>query len=271
VTSLIRSDYRLPSAPTAPGNGWLVVAGQELRDIWLSWRGPIIVFVFSLLLSLLTYLAATNKELNIIDQRDTVKLVIHVTLGIGVAVSLLFSADAVSGERERETLESLLLTPVPRRQIGLGKLLAAVSVWPVIMLVAVPYVWALRVGAVLFTDAVVAGFLVGSLLIAAFASLGLIVSTFSSSNRLSLAASFFVFVTLVAPTQLTLKGWLGDLLNHVNPMTATTQYLDAIVVDSHAWNQDLVWLLSPVVAAAVATAAAFLIAGRLRLQGGIGR
>ena len=271
MTSLTGSDSSLRSAATAPANGWLVVAGQELRDLWLSWRGPIVVFVFSLLLSLLTYLAAINKELNILDQRDTVNLVVQITLGIGVAASLLFSADAVSGERERETLESLLLTPVPRRQIALGKLLAAVSVWPVLMLVAVPYVWALRAGAGLFADAIVAGFVVGSLLTAAFASLGMIVSTSSSSNRLSLATSFFAFVVLLAPTQLPLSGWFGDLIVRVNPVTAGSSFLDKVIVKDHGWGQESTLLIAPILAAIIALAAAFLVAGRLRLQGGIGR
>jgi ABC-2 type transport system permease protein len=249
----------------------MVVAGQELRDIWLSARGPVIVIMFSLLLSLLTYLAATNEELNIIDQKDTVNLVVQITLGVGVAASLLFSADAVSGERERETLESLLLTPVPRRQIALGKLFAAASVWPVMMIVAVPYVWVLKGGTGLFADAVLAGFVVGSLLTAAFGSLGLIVSIFSNSNRLSLALSFFVFVVLLAPTQLPLSGWFGDLILNINPVTAGSSFLDEVIAKEHGWGQESTLLIAPIAAALIATSLAFLIAGRLRLQGGIDR
>jgi ABC-2 type transport system permease protein len=271
LTSLTRGHSSLRSAGTTPANGWLVVAQQELRDIWLSWRGPIIVFAFSLLLSLLTYLAAANKELNIIDQRDTVNQVVQITLGIGVAVSLLFGADTVSGERERETLESLLLTPVPRRQIGLGKLLAAVSVWPVLMLVAVPYVWALRAGAVLFTDAVVAGFVVGSLLTAAFASLGVIVSILSNSNRLSLAASFFVFVVLLAPTQIPLSGWFGNHMARINPVTAGSRFVDRVIVKNHGLGQEWTLLIAPIIAAVIALAVVYVVADRLRLQGGINK
>ncbi len=271
MTSLSRSDASLQMAPTTPSGRWMAVAAQELRDVWLSARGPIILLVFSLLLSLLTYLAATNKELNIIDQKDTVNLVMQITLGIGVAVSLLFSADTVSGERERETLESLLLTPVPRRQIALGKLLAAASIWPVMLVVAIPYVWVLKGGAGLFADAVLSGFVVGSLLTAAFGSLGLIVSIFSNSNRLSLAASFFAFVVLLAPTQLPLSGWFGDLIVRVNPVTAGSSFLDNVIAKGHGWGQESDLLFAPVLAAIIATSVAFLIAGRLRLQGGIDR
>jgi ABC-2 type transport system permease protein len=248
-----------------------VVARQELRDIWLSARGPVIILAFSLLLSLLTYLAASNEELNILDQTDTVNLVMQITLGMGVAVALLFSADAISGERERETLECLLLTPTPGRQIALGKFLAAVSVWPVIIVVAVPYVWALRVGSGLFVDSILAGFIVGSLLTVAFASLGMIVSIFSNSNRLSLAASFFVFVVLLAPTQLPLSGWFGDIIINVNPVTAASTFLDRVIVKDQSWGDEVSLLIAPVLAALVAGTIAFIVSGRLRLQGGIGR
>ncbi|HLA19164.1 MAG TPA: ABC transporter permease subunit [Dehalococcoidia bacterium] len=271
MTTLSSRDIgRLP-VPAAPSGGWIVVAAQELRDVWLSARGPALVLVFSLLLSLLTYLAATNEELNIIDQKDTVNLVMQLTLGIGVAASLLFSADTVSGERERETLESLLLTPVPRRQIALGKLLAAASAWPVMIVVAVPYVWALKGGAGLLADAVLAGFVVGSLLTAAFGALGLTISIFSNSNRLSLLLSFFLFVALLAPTQLPLSGWFGDLITNVNPVTAGSTFLDNVVVKQRGWGQESTLLIAPIVAALIATSVAFLAAGRLRLQGGMDR
>jgi len=135
----------------------------------------------------------------------------------------------------------------------------------------VPYVWALRAGAGLFADAIVAGFVVGSLLTAAFASLGLLVSTFSNTNRLSLALSFFIFVVLLAPTQLPLSGWFGDLIVRVNPVTAGSIFLEKVVAKQHGWGQESALLIAPILAALIATSLAFLVAGRLRLQGGIER
>ncbi len=253
---------------SAPRLGWLIVAGQELRDLWLSARGPSIALGFSLLLSFLAYLAANNKDLNIIDQRDTVNLIVQMTLGIGVAASLLLSADAISGERERETMETLLLTPLSRRHIALGKLIAAGSIWPVLMLVAFPYIWVLARGLGIVPETIVVAVLTGSLLTIAFCALGLIVSIFSSSNRLSLAVSFFVFVALAAPTQLTFKGWLGGLLDRANPVTAAAEYVRGIVVRDHTFGQGLDWLWSPAIAAALGIALVFLLASQLRLRGG---
>ena len=120
----------------------------------------------------------------------------------GALVALLVAADAISGERERGTLESLLLTPAPRRHLVSGKLLAALSLWFAALIVAVPYVWFLGrdVGAV--DDALVAGLLVGTLVAVSLTAFGLIVSVLASTNRVSLSVSLFVLLALFAPTLL---------------------------------------------------------------------
>ena len=47
---------------------------------------------------------------------------LQVAVAVGSLLTLVVAADGVSGERERGTLESLLLTPVSRRGLLLGKL-----------------------------------------------------------------------------------------------------------------------------------------------------
>ena len=84
---------------------------------------------FSLLLSVIAYLVATNTDLNFLEQRESVSLTLQVATAVGALLALLVAGDAISGERERGTLETLLLTPAPRRQIATGKLLAALSLW----------------------------------------------------------------------------------------------------------------------------------------------
>jgi ABC-2 type transport system permease protein len=42
----------------------VVVLEQELRDLWLGGRGLLLSVGFSLLLSVIAYLTATNKALN---------------------------------------------------------------------------------------------------------------------------------------------------------------------------------------------------------------
>jgi ABC-2 type transport system permease protein len=252
--------------------GWTVVARQELRDLWLSGRGLLLAFGFSVLVSAITYLAATNEALNFLEQREAVNLTLQAAVAVGALLALLVAADAISGERERGTLETLLLTPLPRRQLLSGKLVAALSLWFVALLIAVPYVWFLadEVGAV--GDALGTGLLVGTLLAVSLTAFGLLVSSLASSNRLSLSVSLFVLLALFAPTQLPSgaeKGWVGEMLMRVNPFTAGEHYIVKVVIDQHSWTQDASWLVSPVAAAVVLSALALLTAPRfITLRGG---
>ena len=142
------------------------------------------------------------------------------------------AGDAISGERERGTLETLLLTPAPRRQIATGKLLAALSLWLAAFVVTVPYVWRLGSGVGIVAEALAVGLVVGTLLAVFLASLGILISVFSSSNRFSLSLSLFVLLALFAPSQLPSsaeQGWAGNLLMRFNPVTAGEHFVGRIV------------------------------------------
>ena len=227
---------------------------------------------FSLLLSVLAYLVATNRALNFLEQRESVNLTLQVAIAVGALLALLGAADAVSGERERGSLEALLLTPASRLELTTGKLLAAVSLWGAAFALTVPYVWFLGRGVGIVGVALAAGALVGTLLAVFLVSLGMLISVFARSNRVSLSVSLFALLVLFAPTQFPTgaqQGWLGDFLLRANPLTAGEHYVGKLVVDAHSWRVDISWLLSPIIAAfAFAALAAVAGARFLRLGGG---
>jgi ABC-2 type transport system permease protein len=257
---------------SSTSRGWAVVGAQEVRDLWLGGRGLTLSLAFSLLLSVLAYLTATNQALNFLEQREAVNLTLQVAIAVGALLALLAAADTVSGERERGTLESLLLTPVSRLQLTGGKLGAALTLWLAAFAITIPYVWFLGRGVGIVGDALATGVVVGSLLAVFLTSLGVVISVFARSNRVSLSLSLFVLLALFAPTQFPTgaqQGWAGDLLLRANPLTAGEHYVGKIVVDGHPWTQDAAWLTSPLVAAGVFLAAAAVLGGRfLRLSPG---
>ena len=248
-----------------PARGWAIVAEQELRDLWLGGKGALLGVAFSVLLSVIAYLTATNQALNYLEQRESVNLTLQVAIAVGSLIALLAAADAVSGERERSTLESLLLTPVSRLDLMVGKLLAALSLWLAAFVITVPYVWFLGRGIGLVGDTLVAGIFVGTLLALFLASLGLLISVLSSSNRVSLSVSLFLLLAVFTPTQLpssAQKGWAGELLLRINPLTAGEHYVGKILVNGHTWGEDASWLISPLVAAPTFTALAAIVGAR---------
>jgi ABC-2 type transport system permease protein len=261
------------TTPLRRANGVPVVLEQELRDLWLGGRGLVLCFAFSLLLSVIAYLVATNQALNFLEQRETVNLTLQVAVAVGALLALLTAADAVSGERERGTFESLLLTPVSKFDLTAGKLAATLSLWLAAFAITIPYVWFLGRGVGMAGTAVTTGFVIGTLLAVFLASLGILISVFSTSNRVSLSLSLFVLLALFAPTQLpssAQSGWAGELLLRVNPLTAGEHYIGRIVVNGRGWTEDLSWLLSPLVCAVGFCAVALAAGARFaRLRGGL--
>jgi ABC-2 type transport system permease protein len=245
--------------------GWSVVAGQEAHDLWVGGRGLALVFGVSILLSVVAYMAATNQALNFLEQREAVNLTVQVAVAVGVLVTLVVSADAISGERERGTLENLLLTPVSRRAIVVGKAAAALSLWFAVFVVTIPYVWVLGRGVALVATALLVGLLVGTLLAASLAAIGLLISAGSASNKASVAVSLLLLLALFAPTQLPggPKGWFGEAVLRGNPVGSALHYIGEVLVSGHTWTRDLSYLASPLLILVVAGGALWLTAPRI--------
>jgi ABC-2 type transport system permease protein len=246
--------------------GWLVVSGQECADLWRSGRGLLLLFLFSILLSGVTYLTSTNQALNFLEQREAVNLVVQLAVAVGVLATMVVSADAVSGERERGTLESLLLTPIARRAIIAGKLTAALSLWLGAFLVSIPYLGILADGVGLVTEALALGGLVGTAVAVGLGSTGLLISAVSNSNKTSLAGSLFLLLLLFAPTQLPSglpQGWFFDVLLRLNPIASALSYISSSLVAGRPWTQDLSYLISPLLFVVLAGGALALAGPRL--------
>ena len=253
--------------------GWLVVAQQEVRDLWVRGRGSLLLFLFAGLLSAITYLAASNLAMNFLEQREAVNLLVQFAVAVGVLVTLVVSADGISGERERETLESLLVTPVSRRAILGGKLTAALSLWFGAFLVSAPYIWVLARGLGIRTQALTLALVVGTLVAVGMASMGLLISALSNSNKASLAASVFILLVLFAPTQLPSElpqSPFYDVLLLVNPVTSGLGYVSGQLVEGHGWTEDMSGLVSPLLTTVLAGGALILAGPRLvRLTAGV--
>jgi ABC-2 type transport system permease protein len=180
--------------------GWVVVTLRELSALWRGGRLLVLLIPFSLVLSAMSYLLATNNELNLVPPKEMVLLVLQVTLGVSILISLIIGANAISGMRENGTLESLLVAPVSHRQIILGKFLAALSPWPIILAIAVPYAAILAPNAQFLWYSLLVISLGGTLVVIISAGFGLLVSTYSNSNKSSLSISLVVLLLSLSPS-----------------------------------------------------------------------
>jgi ABC-type transport system involved in cytochrome c biogenesis permease component len=254
---------------------WSLILRHELAQLWRAGRLLVLLLLFSILMSLSTVLHEVESQVSLIPPPEMVFLTVLSTMSFGMLISLIVAADSISGERERATLEPLLLTPASRRQIVFAKFVAALSPWPVALLLSIPYAVVMSRG----DDALVPGLLwtalLGSLLAVAATGFGMLVSIWSGSNRTSLLVSLFVYLLFVIPTQFpgqAQKGDLGYMLQQLNPLQASSEFIEKLIVNNRAPEERLAYLVAQPLSAALVLGLLFLYAApRLRVEGEIPR
>ncbi|MCZ7573224.1 MAG: ABC transporter permease [Ardenticatenaceae bacterium] len=259
-----------------PGSGspvWWIVFRRELAELWIGGRALQLIILFSIFLGIMSFVLASNSELSLIPPKEMVYLTLGAAINVGLFIALIIGADSISGERERATLEALLLTPASRRQIVVGKFLAAVSPWPAAFAISCPYLAVLSQGDEVLGQALLWGAVLGTLLAPAFTGFGMLVSIWSNSNKTSLFASLTLYVLFLLPTQFpgtAQTGAMGKLLKQVNPMEATNHFLEKTLVNNRGLDEVGYFLLTPALFATLILGLLFLYAApRLRLDGGI--
>ena len=262
----------LGSNQTGGAPTWWLVFTSELHELWMGGKAPVLLLIFSVLLGIMTWVMASNSELSLIPPQEMVYETTKAAIAVGLFISLIIGADSISGERERATLEGLLLTPTSRRQLVLGKFLAGVSPWPVAMLIAVPYMKVLSQGDEVFRYALPWGALLGTLLAPAFTAMGMLTSFWSNSNKTSLFSALGIYILFLIPTQLpgrATTGAMGMLLNQVNPIQSTFVFLSRVLVNNRTVTERAYYLTAPIVFALFVYILLFWYASpTLRLEGG---
>lgn len=265
-------------------NTWWLVCRKELREIWIGGRGLNLIIAYTVLLSLYSYFTVKASAANFVPPKEMVLEALQLVMMVGVFMGLIIGADSLSGERERSTLESLLLAPVSRRQIVVGKFLAAVSPWPVALAIAIPYLRLMSQGNEVFGQAVLWGVVLGTTLTLAFTGLGMLVSFWSSNNKTSMFMSLVLYLLFLLPTTLSghaQGGFMGLLFQRANPLGAPRVFLSSMLVNNWTLERARSWLVSPVLFAILVFVVLFWYAGpglrlapgranRTRRMGGVG-
>lgn len=268
-----------PSRSASPT--WWIVCARETRDLWIGGKALSMILIYTILLGIYAYLFASNSELNLLPLKQTVLEIVKAAVFVGLFICLVIGADSFSGERERTTLEGLLLTPTSRRQIAVGKFLAAVSPWPVALAVAIPFWVVLSKGDPSLGQALLLGPLVGTLLAPAFAGLGMLVSVWCNSNKTSMLVSLALYLVLILPSQysglatVTVSSQMterSDVLQLLNPMGASSRLLHDGIMGNVPVHQLWPWVTTPVLFPVVVLAVLFAYVGPgLQLEGGMKR
>jgi ABC-2 type transport system permease protein len=271
------SEMTISSGSQAKSTGrgspaWWLIFSRELVDLWIGGKALNLILIYSILLGVMVYIMSFNSELSLIPPKESVYELLKNAMAVSLFIGLIIGADTISGERERSTLEGVLLTPSSRRQIVVGKFLAGISPWPVALIIAIPYMYVLAQGDEVLVPAIIWGAITGSLLVPAYTGLGMLVSFWSNSNKVSYFVSLGIYILFLVPAQLPGRaqtGAAGQFLQWVNPLAAVNHFLSKHLVNYRTLAEYWTWLISPVVFAFIVFALLFLYAAPgLRLEAG---
>jgi len=110
----------------------------------LSVFRTIVMFIFvCILMSVYSILLISNTEMSLLDNAHAEYMLTELVLTLSLLVTLLLGSDGIAGERERDTLEVLLLSPVNGRSISVSKLFNILFTWLILFVLSLPYLWAI--------------------------------------------------------------------------------------------------------------------------------
>jgi len=251
---------------------WWLVFTREVIDLWIGGKALILIFLYSIFLGFVTYVIASNSELSLIPPKEMVYEMIKNVMAVSLIIGLIISADTLSGERERDTFESLLLTPAGRTQILVGKFFAAITFWPAAFVLAIPILKLLSQGDEVFLQGFFWGGILGTVMVLGYVAFGMLVSFLSNSNRTSYFVSLGIYILFLVPAQLpgtAQSGAMGQFLQWVNPIAAVNHFLSKTLVSSIKFSEIWTWLESPLVFTSIMLGILFLYAAPgLRLENG---
>jgi ABC-type transport system involved in multi-copper enzyme maturation permease subunit len=234
---------------------------KEIKAHLFTWKGLVWLVLAALLFSLTSYLLLTDAELTLLDHSELLWLLSMIIIGTALLIVTIDASSLITSEFEKETAESLFLSPLPLGQFILGKLLASLTLWFAILLVSTPYIIVTSAGTGL------APAFLGY--VALLGTLG--ISLFFRSIKSTLTTSLVVLLAFTVPALFssTLKNNpAAQFFAKVNPVDNIFSSLDNVLVDyQHALSQNWRFIWPLVVFLGVAFGFMLLAVKRFRRQG----
>uniref|UniRef100_A0A7V6A254 ABC transporter n=1 Tax=Desulfobacca acetoxidans TaxID=60893 RepID=A0A7V6A254_9BACT len=223
-------------------NLWRPLIGKEIQEDFRSARGAFFLVVAALVLSVFAVLLVSNTELSLLDNAQAVYMMAGIVIALAALVAVLRGSDGFAGERDRQTLEPLLLAPINGSGLAAAKLCGILVSWLTLFILAIPYLWAVgSTGQNLFA-AILYLFLAGTLIVLVFGGAALALSARMKTFKGVLSLGLTVLLLLGSPVLLgpsLRQSAVGRVLDLVNPFAAALNTLDSVIIDS----QGLSWQL----------------------------
>lgn len=218
-------------------NPILLIARKESGELLLSLRGLAWLMAVAVALSIFGLLLVGSTELSLLDNAQVVYDMAGIVTTLGCLIAFIVGIDTVAGERERHSLVALLLTPVSRNAILIGKLGGTAIAWMVMYALALPYLWAVGSTGQNLLQSIILLALLGSPVVLSFGFFGMGLGALVTSARAGLLGGLITLGVSASPLLLGTslrQSAIGRAFDAVNPFSAAVNAYDAVIIDSQS-------------------------------------
>ena len=229
-----------------------LLARKEAGELLLSPRGLGWLLSVAAALSGFSLLLVGSQELSLLDNAQVVYDMLGIATALGALLAVTAGTDAIAGERERGSLLPLLLAPVSRNGLLLGKIGGQAAAWAVMLAIVMPYLWAVGSTGQNLLGGGIALLLLGTPVVLGFGFLALGLGARLGSARGTLMLCLVALLLSASPLLLgpsLRQSAVGVAFDVVNPFSAALNAYDAVVIDgqgalAQAWHGlvALLWL-----------------------------
>jgi len=208
---------------------WNPIVAKEYRTRMRTWRSPLAITIYIVLLGGIGWaiFAAISATQSVGNQQSSGNLgqqlftfLILLQVALLAFITPAITAGAISGERERQTIDLLFVTPIPPFSIIWGKLLASMSFVVLLLMISVPIFSLVFLFGGIELDQVAEAFLVTAVTAMTLGFVGVAFSTlFRRTLAATVAAYGAAFVLLVGTL---IYGLLFPTVVNPNSSTAPT-------------------------------------------------
>jgi len=207
---------------------------KECAEEIISSRGAAFYLVGCGVLSVFSLLLVSNTELSLLDNAQAVYMMSAIIIALALLIAVIRGSDGFAGERERETLETLFITPVSPVGVGIAKLMALIFSWWVVFILSIPYLWAVGSTGQNLLPAFQYLWVAGTLLVVIFGGFTLALSARMKTFKGALSVGLTAFLLCGSPILFgpsLRQSTVGRIIDSINPFADALNMIDSVVVD----------------------------------------
>lgn len=243
---------------------------KEFKESLFDSKGLWLIVATACILSVLCFLVITLKEGSVLAQNDILQYAIKASLFLTLTVSMVLGSSSFVAEREENTLESLLLTPVSKRSLSLAKYFGVLIISALLLIVSIPYVIAIGAGSGLIPMAIFITLFSGFLLLIAFVAISLLLSIVMKSSKASILTSILIMIVLTFPAMI--QGIfklspIGLFILKIDPVACSFNMMSKLLTDRAPLFTLGEYIIPLLVFAAVSLLALIAVSKNIALKG----